>query len=285
VKVLILGGSGLLGRALTCVFAASHTVHCPSHAELDVAQPSQVRAAVEREAPDLVVHSAALADVDRCEQDPEAAWRVNALGAQAVAQACGERDCPLVFISSDYVFDGHQQLPYTEFDETRAVNVYGRTKIAAEAAVRTFCRKHYIVRTTWLFAPWGKNYVTQTLASLRQGETTPAVADQYASPSAAFDVAQGIARLVTAPDYGTYHLVNRGLCSRFEMAQAICRAAGLDEALVKPIASDSVRRPAPRPRFTALRNYRLELQGGDFMRPFAEALAECVNQIGPAPAG
>jgi dTDP-4-dehydrorhamnose reductase len=278
-RVLITGGSGLVGRALVDVFSRDHSISSPAHAEMDITDPRRVREVIEEFQPDRVIHAAATPDVDRCEQDPDAAYRVNALGAQHVALACGEGDIPLVFISTDYVFDGAQRIPYTEFDETRALNIYGRAKIAAENAVRTFCRKHYIIRSAWLFAPWGKNFVMDTLARLRRGDTVRAVSDQHSSPTSAMDLAEAIARLVTQPDYGVYHLANYGVHSRYEMAQAICRAAGLDEALAQPVSAAEVKRFAPRPAFTALRNYRLELIGQDFMRPFERALTDCVAQL------
>ena len=278
-RVLITGGNGLLGRALVAAFSGSHVVIGPPHAEMDITRPDQVRAVLEQSQPSLVIHAAAIPDVDRCEQDPDAAYRVNALGAQHMALACGDRDTALVFISTDYVFDGVQRTPYTEFDETYAINVYGRAKIAAERAVAAFCRKHFIVRSAWLFAPWGKNFVMDTLARLRRDETVRAVSDQRSSPTSAIDLAEAIARLVTQPDYGVYHLANHGTHSRYEMALAICRAAGLNESLVQPVSATEVKRFAPRPAFTALRNYRLELIGQDFMRPFERALGDCVMQI------
>ncbi len=246
---------------------------------MDVTLPGRVREMVRELQPDLVIHAAAIPDVDHCEQDPDAAYRVNAQGAQNVALACAHNEAAVVFISTDYVFNGAKAAPYTEFDETRAVNVYGCAKIAAEEAVAAFCRKHYIIRSAWLFAPWGRNLVTDTLARLRRGETVRAVSDQYSSPTSALDLAEGIARLVSEPNYGVYHLANRGVLSRYEMARAICRAARLDETLVQPIPASEARRPAPRPAFTALRNYRLELLGGDFMRAFEDALADCVTKI------
>ncbi|MBI3244510.1 MAG: dTDP-4-dehydrorhamnose reductase [Chloroflexi bacterium] len=278
-RVLITGGSGLLGRALVGVFSRDHSIASPAHAEMDITDPRRVREVIEEFQPDRVIHAAATPDVDRCEQDPDAAYRVNALGAQHVALACGEGDIPLVFISTDYVFDGAQRIPYTEFDETRALNIYGRAKIAAENAVRTFCRKHYIIRSAWLFAPWGKNFVMDTLARLRRGDTVRAVSDQYSSPTSAIDLAEAIVRLVAQSDYGVYHLANPGILSRYEMAQAICRAARLDESLAQPVNAAEVKRFAPRPAFTALRNYRLELIGQDFMRPFEKALTDCVAQL------
>jgi len=279
VRVLITGGSGLLGRALVRVFSRNHSAVSPAHADMDITQPARVREFMDAHRPDLVIHAAAIADVDRCEQDPDAAYRVNAQGAHNAALACAERDAALVFISTDYVFDGTKAVPYTEYDETRALNVYGRAKIAAEQAVATFCWKHYIVRSAWLFASWGNNFVTTTLARTQRGETVRAVSDQYSSPTSAIDLAETIARLVAQPDYGVYHLANRGVHSRYDMARAICRVARLDESLAQPIPASEARRPAPRPMFTALRNYRLELLGGDFMRPFEEALAECVASI------
>ena len=278
-RVLITGGSGLLGRALVQVFSRDHSVISPAHMAMDITRPDRVREVIRAQQPELVIHSAAIPHVDRCEQDPDAAYRVNAQGTQNVALACAECDAALVHISTDYVFDGAKAAPYTEFDETRALNVYGRAKIAAEQAVAAFCRRHYIIRSAWLFAPWGKNFVSDTLAYLRRGETVRAVADLRSSPTAALDLAQGIARLTAEPNYGVYHLANRGVYSRYEMARVICRMAGLDETLVQPIPASEAGRPAPRPLFTALRNYRLELLGGDFMRPFEEALAACMAGI------
>lgn len=278
-RVLITGGSGLVGRALVDVFSRDHSISSPAHAEMDITDPRRVREVIKEFQPDQVIHAAAIPDVDQSEHDPDSAWRVNAQGAQNVALACAEAGCPIVFISTDYVFDGAKGAPYTEFDDVRPINVYGRAKAAAEQAVATFCRKHYIVRPAWVFAPWGNNFVTATLARLKRGETVLAVSDQYSSPTSALDFAEGLVRLVAEPNYGLYHLANRGVHSRYDMARAICRAAGQDVGAVQSISTSEAKRPAPRPAFTALRNYRLELLGGDFMRPFEAALAECVARI------
>lgn len=148
----------------------------------------------------------------------------------------------------------------------------------AEEAVRTLCPRHFIVRTAWLFAPWGRHFVTQTVERIQRGEPVGGIA-QTSSPTSVLDLARGLLRLLEYPAYGVYHMVNHGAASRYEMARVILSMLGRNPEEAIRLSAVSGRR-APRPDRTPLRNYVLELQGRDPMRPWTEALAECLERMG-----
>ncbi|WP_322800893.1 dTDP-4-dehydrorhamnose reductase [Thermoflexus sp.] len=277
-RVLLTGGTGMLGRALREIWSSQHEVLAPSHAELDLARPPQIFEAVRQLHPQVILHAAAIADVDRCESDPDLAFRVNTVGTACLAAAAHEIGATLIFISTDYVFDGTKGTPYTEFDAPNPINIYGRSKWMAEEAVRTLCPRHFIVRTAWLFAPWGRHFVTQTVERIQRGEPVGGIA-QTSSPTSVLDLARGLLRLLEYPAYGVYHMVNHGAASRYEMARVILSMLGRNPEEAIRLSAVSGRR-APRPDRTPLRNYVLELQGRDPMRPWTEALAECLERMG-----
>lgn len=286
-RVLLTGGTGMLGRALLEVWGVQHEVIAPTRAELDLTQPPQIFEAVRRVRPEVILHAAAVADVDRCEADPDLAFRVNTLGTACLAAAAHEVGATLIFISTDYVFDGSKGTPYTEFDLPNPINVYGRSKWLAEEYVRTLCPRHFVVRTAWLFAPWGRHFVSQTVERVLRGEPVGGIA-QASSPTFVVDLAQGLLRLLDYPAYGVYHMANHGVASRYEMARAILVMLGRNPDEAVRLSAVSGRR-APRPDRSPLRNYVLELQGRDPMRPWPEALAECLRRMGlavrPLPTG
>jgi dTDP-4-dehydrorhamnose reductase len=278
-RVLITGGSGLLGRALCQVFAERHQVIAPAHSEMPVEDYSITRTMMEATSPEAVIHAAAIPNPDTCHNNPDMALRVNALGTRNVALACAAGDIPLVYISTDYVFDGRKGEPYIEYDDTGPINVYGRSKLAGEWYVMALHRRHYIVRTGVLFAPWGSNVLLSMLERARRGEPVNAVTDQTGAPTYVVDLARGIETLLAESIYGLYHLVNHGAVTRYEWAELSLKLAGLDLGLLRPTRLAEQKRPALRPAYTALRNYVLELEGRDPMRPLEEALAECISLI------
>lgn len=277
-RVLLTGGTGMLGRAILEIWRSYHEVIAPPRAALDLAQPPQIFEAVRQIRPQVILHAAAMADVDRCESDPDLAFRVNTVGTACLAAAAYEIGATLIFISTDYVFDGTKGTPYTEFDSPNPINIYGRSKWMAEEAVRTLCPRHFIVRTAWLFAPWGRHFVTQTVERIQRGEPVGGIA-QTSSPTSVLDLARGLLRLLEYPAYGVYHMVNHGAASRYEMARVILSMLGRNPEEAIRLSAVSGRR-APRPDRTPLRNYMLELQGRDPMRPWTEALAECLERMG-----
>lgn len=197
-------------------------------------------------APDLVLHAAAFTDVDGAEAEPAAAWAVNVEGTRRAA-ALG---APLVYFSTDYVFDGGKGAPYGESDRPNPLSVYGRTKLQGEREVG----QGWIVRTSWLFAPWGRNFVRTILAAGREREEVAVVDDQRGSPTYAPHLAEAVVRLVELP-YGVYHLAGGGEASWAELAQAALDEAGIP-CRVRPISTAELCRPAPRPAYSALRSER-----------------------------
>jgi len=275
-RILITGGKGQLGADLEKELAGSggHEVICLGRDRLDVTRPEQAQEAVAAVRPDAVVHAAAATNVDRCELEPDGAYLVNALGTRNMAAAAARAGAKLVYISTDYVFDGRQKKPYTEFDPPAPLSVYGKSKLAGEKYAAAFSGRFFIVRTSWLYGRRGNNFV-QTMLKLAaaQPEVT-VVNDQVGTPTFAEDLARCIGALIQTELYGIYHASNSGACSWFDFARAIFRLAGLDPGRVRPISTAQLNRPAPRPAYSVLDNYCLRLQGLPDLRPWKEALEE-----------
>ncbi len=280
-RVLVTGARGMLGSDLVPELQRAHEVTATDIDTLDVREPAQVQAAVDAARPDLIVHLAALTDVDACERAPDATFRTNALGTQLVALAARRAGAALLYMSSLSVYDGTKREPYTEFDETHPLNIYSRAKLAGEQAVREQVPRHYIVRSTGLFGGGAtdKKFVRKILDRARAGGPIQVVADIYSSPTYTLDLARALVWLAGTELYGTTHLVNRGYCTRYEYARAILRCAGLSDAQLVPVPADSFSMAAPRPRMEAAYNYRLELLRLNKMRPWEEALEEYIGAL------
>jgi dTDP-4-dehydrorhamnose reductase len=291
-RIMVTGAEGMLGRELVARLArppGTHEVVAVDVGDFDITDCAAVEGAVQAAAPELVCHCAGYTDVDGCERDPERAFRVNALGAWNVAAACSQVGAGMIYISTDFVFDGEKGAPYTEYDEPRPMGVYGASKLAGERHVRELVARHFIVRTAWLFAAHGRNFVLSILGKAREqavsaaatGErpTLRVVADQVGSPTSAADLADAIARhLVGSRLYGTYHITNAGGCSWAELAAEALRLAG-SPARVEPISASEWPTLTRRPAYSVLRRLSLELQGRDDLRPWPEALGEVVATL------
>lgn len=276
-KILVLGGSGSLGLDLKEVLAERHDVFAPPHADVDLAKIDTLRRALDVTHADAVVNAAALADVDRCEREPELAWQVNADGVRWLAQVCRERSAALVHVSTDYVFDGKKDSPYLEVDPPNPVQVYGKSKLAGEQNALSIASRALVVRTSWLFSRHGKNFPNRVLAAAREGGEIRAVTDWFGSPTSTVDVATAIGALLEKGATGLVHVVNAGAQSRVEQAEEILALLGSHQARVTPIASATLLDlAARRPRYTALASSRLEALGVR-PRPRAEALREFVG--------
>lgn len=280
-RVLITGAGGQLGRELVQVYADEEVLGLSS-AELDVTRAEQARRVIADWRPDLVIHAAAYTNVDGCEADPDRAFRVNALGARNVALGCQAAGAAVVYVSTDYVFDGRRAgPPYTEYDRPNPLSVYGRSKLAGEEYVRDLLDRFYIVRTSWLHGLHGRNFLRTILTNARQGKDLAVVDDQTGSPTFAADLGWAIRRLAETGQYGLYHVTNGGACSWYELAgQALAVAAErfpeISRAPLRPLSTEELGRPAPRPAYSVLRNYNLELAGLPLLRPYEEALREFV---------
>jgi dTDP-4-dehydrorhamnose reductase len=224
-----------------------------------------------------VVHPAAYTNVDGCARDPELAYRVNGLGTQYVALACRQLGAPLVYISTNEVFDGSGGAPYFEYDRAEPINAYGRSKWAGEQALRELLDRYYIARVAWLFGG-ERNFVRTVLRLAAERGRLSMVADEIGSPTYAPDVAEAVAQLIQKQFYGTYHLVNEGSCSRYEFAEAILRHAGRDDVELRPMALADFKRDSLVPPHTPLRNVAAAALGIR-LRPWQDALAEYVGGL------
>lgn len=276
-RVLVTGAGGQLGHDLLEAFGRDDVVGL-SHADLDVTDEPAVVAAVRDHRPDLVVHAAAFTKVDACEAEPEVAWRANALGTWWVARACALADAAMVYLSTDYVFDGTAGRPYTEFDATNPQSMYGRSKEAGEQLVRRTLPAHYIVRTSWVHGTHGGNFAKTMLRLAADRDELTVVDDQTGSPTFTFDLAPALRQLAVTGRFGTYHLTNTGHCTWFEFARAIFEEAGVQIRL-SPTDTESYGAPAPRPRYSVLDNLTARLTGLPPLPGWRESLKRLVAQL------
>ena len=249
--------------------------------ELDISNASSVLQIALKVEPDIVLHLAAATDVDRCEQDPDWAYRSNAIGTQNIALACRSIGASLVYVSTGNVFSGNKHEPYTEFDSPAPLNVYGQSKLAGEQIVSSLLRRHFIVRAGWMIGggPKDKKFVGKIAELLlREDSDLKVVDDKFGSPTFARDLLVGIKKLIDSDWYGTYHLANLGVVSRYEIAVTLRRLLGRSEVPIEPVSSAFFPTPAPRIRMEALRNYKLALLGCEWMRPWQTALEDYLSE-------
>lgn len=277
-KVLITGGGGLLGGEVARALEGTADVRACGRDELDVTDADRVREVVSSLRPAAVVHCAALTNVDRCETEPELARAVNVSGSANVAEAAAEVGAAVVAVSTDYVFGGTPGAPYTEEDAPDPVQVYGRTKLDGEEAVRAATDRHYVVRSAWIYGQGGKNFLSKVPGILRSGKPLQAVADQRSSPTYAPDLAVALVGLLSSARYGTYHVVNEGSCSYAEWCRLAAEALGLPDA-VEEISGGDLDRPAPRPEDTSLDGPAWRTAGFPSLRGWEEAARAFVGAV------
>jgi len=254
VRILLTGAGGQLGLAVQRI-VTRHALLPRTHAQLDVAEPAAVEAALAELRPDLLLNAAAYTAVDAAEDEPEAAYRVNQHAPRALAEATARRGIPIVHVSTDYVFDGEKGAPYVESDATHPLSVYGASKLAGEEEVRHANPRHWIVRTAWLYGPVGRNFALSVRAAALREPRLRVVDDQRGSPSYAPHLAAALERLIEGDAFGTHHLANGGVASRFEFAAALLAALGSPTPL-EPIPSSAWPTRARRPPNTALASER-----------------------------
>ena len=277
-RVVITGHKGQLGQQLCRIFEDHDLlgIDVPEH---DITCYPVIAETILSFAPDLVIHAAAYTNVDGCARDPDLAYRVNGLGTQNVALACQHCDAPMVYISTNEVFDGKTSEPYLETDFPRPSNPYGRSKLMGELHVRDLLTRYYIVRIAWLFSPRMANFPAKIIAAARERGQLSVVTDEVSNPTYAPDLARALRQLTSSERYGTYHLVNEGACSRYEFARAILETAGLGDVPVKPILSQEFQRLSTPPLYAPLRNFAAAESLGIRLRPWQEALADYQRQI------
>lgn len=276
-EIAVLGGRGVLGSAVALhAERRGARVLVLGHEDVEVKDPASVVAGLARGRPDVVVNSVALHDVDRCEEDPGEAFRVNALGALNVARAARASGARTVYVSTDYVFGGDKAEPYEEADRPRPVNVYGVSKAAGEMLTLMADPGALVVRVSFLFgrrSAKGGGFVERILAKAREGGSVRVVADRHVTPTYVEDAADAILDLSLAGHGGVVHVANDGVCSLYELAAAAVRLAGLP-ARVEPIKTSEFPTKAVRPAYSALSTRSLEALRGRRLRAWDAALAE-----------
>jgi dTDP-4-dehydrorhamnose reductase len=255
-KVLVTGAGGMLGRDVVLAAGnAGHDVVGFGHTELDVTNLGALSTKVELERPDVVINCAAWTDVDGAEASEDAALAVNGVAAGNVAAAAAEAGASVVYVSSDYVFDGSKGVPYVETDQTAPLSAYGRTKLAGEEATAAVNKRHFVVRSSWLFGIGGSNFVETMLRLASTQNEVLVVRDQVGSPTYTWHLAYGIVRLIEGVEFGIHHMAAAGACSWYDFAREIFDQAKV-ECLVLSATTDMLGRPAPRPAYSALASQR-----------------------------
>jgi dTDP-4-dehydrorhamnose reductase len=276
-RCLVTGANGMLGTELVEFLRRQNEEvigwDLPKH---DVTDVEKTINGIHQVGPEVIFHLASRTDVDGCEDDVAGATSVNFQGSWAVALGAEELRCKLLYVSSDYVFDGRSRRPYREGDKANPLSVYGRTKYMGETAVAKTCRHHFIVRTSWLYGRHGRNFVDTIRQKSSQVQRIEVVNDQVGSPTYARDLCRPLWELGRSKHFGTYHLTNSGQCSWFELAQEIVRLSGA-KCEVVPIDTATAARRAPRPAYSVLENREFRHRFGKELRPWQEALLSYIT--------
>ena len=275
VKVLVTGAAGMLGRDLMLAAGnAGHDVVGFGHAELDVTAAAVVERKLDLEHPDVVINCAAFTDVDGAEEAEDAAFAVNGTAAGNLAASAATIGASVVYVSSDYVFDGAKGAPYVETDQPAPLSAYGRTKLAGEEASSAANKRHFIVRSSWLFGVGGSNFVETMLRLAADHGEVLVVRDQVGSPTYTWHLAYGIIRLIEGLEFGIHHMAAAGKCSWYEFAREIFEQAKV-ECKVLSGTTEMLGRPAPRPPFSALISQR---EHAIRLPPWQDGLAAYLSQ-------
>jgi len=274
-RMVLTGHKGQLGRALLPLLVG-HEVAGVDLPEYDITDRGALRAAIRDFRPDLILHPAAMTDVEGCARDPDLAYRVNGMGTQNVALAAAEVGAEMLYVSTNEVFDGQATEPYHEWAPRNPINAYGRSKLAGEWYVQSLLTRFYIVRTAWLYAPGGRNFPHRILQLADERGSLKVVADEVGNPTYVVDLARAIAALIETHAYGVYHAVNAGAASRYDFAREILRLSGRESIPVEPLALAEFQRASTPPAYAPLANNAAAALGITF-RPWQAALAEFLS--------
>lgn len=277
-SIVVTGAHGQLGRDMVSLLEAQgYRVYGFGSKEMDVTQINQVEKIMQELSPGVVIHCGAYTKVDQAEAEPEEAYLVNGYGTRNIALAAGSVDAKLVYVSTDYVFDGNGRTNYDEFVQPNPINIYGRSKWMGEQFVQRFHNRSFIVRTWWVYGLHGNNFVKTMIKLGTEKKSISVVDDQIGCPTYTEDLAGFIGKLITGEMYGTYHYSNSGHCSWYQFAKAIFKYTGLDVEVI-PVSSDQFIRPAKRPSYSVFDHQALKLNGFDFPRNWEVALKDFLDK-------
>lgn len=298
-RILITGAGGMLGTDLVSHFASRHSLvgagRKPApHLEIpfrtgDLAQPPVAQKLIRGEKPEIILHAAAMTDVDRCEINRREALQGNLEVTRNVAEAANQTGALLIFFSTDFVFDGEKSGPYREEDLPCPVNVYGETKLLAERYLLLRSRRFLILRTSWVFGRRGNNFPKKILKQAEEGKSIPVISDQFGNPTYTRDLAEAVGTIIeilsrqsSAHENQIYHVVNEGTVSRYEFARSILAKRNYPSSLVAPLSSEMAQaRPARRPRNSSLAAEKLKSHFEIKLRHWEEALQAYLEEDAP----
>lgn len=284
-RVLITGAGGQLGRDVVIRFsAAGHIVLAADRQEMDVTDQRQCEDVTMAFEPDVVIHCAAYTAVDAAESDVDGAYLLNAVGTRNVAVAAEKCRAKLIYISTDYVFDGLAEEAYREFDAPNPQSVYGNTKRAGEVLVQSLSSRYFIVRTAWVYGKYGQNFVKTMLRLAQEKPLLQVVNDQKGSPTYTVDLARFLLELSATEKYGIYHATNSEACTWYEFTGAILEDAQeilklSYTARLEPCTTEQFPRPAPRPRNSVLDHLAIRTNGFTELRPWREGLRNFLLEL------
>lgn len=246
--------------------------------EMDITDAQKVDEVITAAQVDKVIHCAAYTAVDAAEDNVELCRRVNAEGTENIAKVCKRLDLPMVYLSTDYVFDGEGERPWEPDDERDPLNVYGQTKYEGELAVERNLDKYFIVRIAWVFGVNGKNFIKTMLNLAQNHDTITVVDDQVGSPTYTYDLARLLVDMIETEKYGRYHATNEGLCTWYEFAKEIFRQAGVDVKVV-PVTSEQFQAKAKRPHNSRMNKDKLDAMGFQRLPSWQDALSRYLKII------
>ncbi len=278
-KIIVTGCNGQLGRAVNLELKSHTDIEFVNTdvAELDITNIDKVMELVRQVKPYAIINCAAHTGVDACEDEWDKAYRINAIGPRNLSIAATETGAKMVHVSTDYIFDGRSNKPYTEFDKPNPQGAYGTTKLAGENMVKDFASKYFILRTAWLYGD-GKNFVRTMLRLSESNDKVRVVGDQVGSPTSAKELAAAIAHLLFTENYGVFHATCEGSCSWAEFAEEIFRQAG-KKTVVETVTTEEYGAKAPRPAYSILENYMLKLTTDFMFADWQKALTTYMREI------
>lgn len=290
-KILVTGAAGMLGTTLTSIlreeghkiYATDIDLSDKKIELLDVREIKQVEKWVKKVSPDLIIHLAAETDLEKCEADPYHAYLTNTIGAQNVALLCGQKNKPLVYVSTAGVFDGQKKGLYNEFDTPNPINIYGKSKLAGEKVIERILSRYYIVRAGWMVGGGKKDkkFVAKIIKQINSGaKTIHAVIDKFGTPTYTVDFSKCLSQLILTEYYGLYHMVCSGEGTRYDVAKEILKILGKSDIKLIPVKSEFFSKdyPVPRPKSEMMENMMLDLRDMNTMRSWKEGLKEYLTE-------
>ena len=272
-KIAVIGAKGMLGSELCRVLGKQHEMLAWDIDEIDITDRAGTLARLGAERPDLIINSAALVNVEVCEAEPDKAWRINAVGAQNLALAAQQMGSALLYISTDYIFDGQTSIAYDEVATPNPINQYGRSKLAGERLSLQNCQRTYSIRTAWIFGHSANSYVQRVLNAADKEGVVRMPEDQLESPTHTVHLAEAILRLTATGAYGIYNVTSLGACTRADFAKFVLQAAGRSEP-VEIVDSAAIQRPVKRPPHVVLDCRLIQLVTGQPLAHWQQAVQD-----------